>query len=69
MVTLSVTLILIIIAIMLLRRPVAARGRGDTALVMALVLILGVLIAPTSFGQAITSGVNQLATSISSWGG
>ncbi|MEV1024210.1 hypothetical protein [Streptomyces sp. NPDC050264] len=68
MVTLSVTLILGLIAFLLLRRAPAARKRGDTAVVMAIMLVLGVLIAPTSFGQAITNGVNQFATTLSGWG-
>ncbi|MFJ8825065.1 hypothetical protein ACIREE_25200 [Streptomyces sp. NPDC102467] len=53
---------------MLLRRPVGPRKRGDTALVMAIMLVLGVLIAPSAFGQAISNGVNQIATTISGWG-
>lgn len=67
MVTINIALLLGIIAILLLRRPVAPRKRGDTLMVMIILLVIGVLIAPTPFGQSITNGMSQLATSISNW--
>ncbi|MCQ4209245.1 hypothetical protein [Streptomyces longispororuber] len=67
MVTINVALLLGVIAILLLRRPVVARKRGDTLMVMIILLVIGVLIAPTALGEAITNGMSQLATNISQW--
>ncbi|MEU6390976.1 hypothetical protein [Streptomyces sp. NPDC046939] len=68
MVTIDVAVILAVIAILLLRRPVQPRKRGDTALVMVILLVLGVLIAPTALGQAITDMMGQLANALTSLG-
>ncbi|WP_394436388.1 hypothetical protein [Streptomyces sp. SGAir0957] len=68
MVTIDVAVILAIVAILLLRRPVAPRKRGDTFLVMLIVLVLGVLIAPTALGQGITEMMGELSNALTSLG-
>ncbi|MEU6841555.1 hypothetical protein ABZ930_06725 [Streptomyces sp. NPDC046716] len=68
MITIDVAVLLGIIAFFLLRRPVAPRKRVDTFFVMLVALVLGVLIAPTPFGEGIANVMNQLSTSISNWG-
>ncbi|MFI0241028.1 hypothetical protein [Streptomyces sp. NPDC016845] len=68
MVTIDVAVILAIVAILLLRRPVAPRKRGDTVLVMLILLVLGVLIAPTALGQAITDMMGELSDALTSIG-
>ncbi|MGY0020794.1 hypothetical protein [Streptomyces sp. cg35] len=68
MITVSVALLLAVIAFMLLRRPVGPRKRGDTFFTMLVALVLGVLIAPTALGQGITDVMSQLANAISQIG-
>ncbi|WP_353946801.1 hypothetical protein ABII15_37730 [Streptomyces sp. HUAS MG91] len=68
MITIDVAVLLGIIALVLLRRPVAPRKRVDTFLVMLVAFVLGILVAPTPFGEGVANVMNQLSTSISSWG-
>ncbi|MBO1330652.1 hypothetical protein [Streptomyces sp. VRA16 Mangrove soil] len=67
-ITVDVAVLLAVIAILLLRRPVQARKRSDTLLTMIIVLILGILIAPTEFGQGVVNMVGQIANSLSGIG-
>ncbi|WP_338703178.1 hypothetical protein V2W30_38170 [Streptomyces sp. Q6] len=68
MVTVDVAVLLAVIVFFLWRRPPAPRKRSDTTLTLLLVLVLGVLIAPTEFGQAISDFVGQVVNSVESFG-
>nr|WP_202539687.1 hypothetical protein [Streptomyces sp. SID8379] len=61
-------MLLAVIVVLLLRRRVQARSRTDTAFTMLLVLVLGILIAPTAFGQGVYDMVAQLASGVSQAG-
>ncbi|MEU5124722.1 MULTISPECIES: hypothetical protein [Streptomyces] len=63
--TINVALLLAIIIVVRLRRRTEARSRFDEKLTVVIVLVFGVLIAPTSFGQGVLHIVGQLARSIS----
>ncbi|MCC3774733.1 hypothetical protein [Streptomyces sp. UNOB3_S3] len=63
--TINVALLLAIIIVVRLRRRTEARSRFDEKLTVIIVLVFGVLIAPTSFGQGVLNVVGQLARSIS----
>ncbi|MGW0615207.1 hypothetical protein [Streptomyces sp. NPDC002788] len=60
MVTINVAVLLAIIAVVRLRRRTHSRSRFDEKTTVALCLTLGVLIAPTPFGQTILDVVPQL---------
>ncbi|MFP3986383.1 hypothetical protein U9R90_02550 [Streptomyces sp. E11-3] len=66
--TLNLAVLLAVIIVLRLRRRVQARSRSDQMLTVALVLVFGVLIAPTSFGQGVLNFVGQLSQSISEAG-
>ncbi|MEU4350790.1 hypothetical protein [Streptomyces sp. NPDC023838] len=66
--TINVAVLLAVIILVRLRRRVQARSRSDQALTAVVVLVFGVLIAPTSFGQGVLNAVEQLAQSISESG-
>ncbi|MCP9207166.1 hypothetical protein [Streptomyces cucumeris] len=63
--TINVAVLLAVIIVMRLRRRTHARSRFDEKMTVVIVLVFGVLIAPTSFGQWIFSVVGQLAQNIS----
>ncbi|MGK5548189.1 hypothetical protein ACSNOH_26195 [Streptomyces sp. URMC 127] len=67
--TINVALLLAVIIVVRLRRRTEARSRFDEKLTVVIVLVFGVLIAPTSFGQGLLNAVGQLARSISQAGG
>jgi uncharacterized membrane protein len=62
--TINVALLLTVIVVYRLRRRTQARSRSDEQLSAVIVLVLGVLIAPTKFGQGIVHTVAQLADSV-----
>lgn len=64
MLTINVALLLTVIVVYRLRRRTQARSRSDEQLSAVIVLVLGVLIAPTKFGQGIVHTVAQLADSV-----
>lgn len=66
--TINVAVLLALIIIVRLRRRTQARSRVDEKLTVLIVLVFGVLIAPTSFGQGVLNVVGQLAESISQSG-
>lgn len=66
--TIDLAVLLAVVIIVLLRRRVAPRTRMDTALTMTVVLVFGVLIAPTDFGQGIQDAVGRLTEDISQAG-
>ncbi|MEU2429191.1 hypothetical protein ABZ611_06655 [Streptomyces sp. NPDC007861] len=68
MLTLNVAVLLAVIIVLRLRRRTEARSRRDEKLTVVIVLVFGVLIAPTSFGQGVLSFVGELAQSISGSG-
>ncbi|MFE7278736.1 hypothetical protein [Streptomyces sp. NPDC057623] len=66
--TINVAVLLAAIIIVRLRRRTQARSRNDEKLTVVIVLVFGVLIAPTAFGQAIFDVVGQLAQGVAQSG-
>ncbi|MGW3661354.1 hypothetical protein ACWD6R_39605 [Streptomyces sp. NPDC005151] len=66
--TINVAVLLAVIVFLRLRRRTEARSRFDEKLTVVIVLALGVLIAPTKFGQGILSVLTQLVQGISQSG-
>ncbi|MDX3715304.1 hypothetical protein [Streptomyces europaeiscabiei] len=62
--TINVAVLLAVIIVVRLRRRTQARSRFDEKLTVAIVLVFGVLIAPTAFGEAIFDVVGQLAQGV-----
>ncbi|KUN40883.1 hypothetical protein [Streptomyces olivochromogenes] len=60
--------LLAVIIIPRLRRRTQARKRSDEQLTVLIVLVFGVLVAPTAFGQGILNVVGQLADGITQSG-
>lgn len=67
--TINVAVLLAVVIIVRLRRRTEARSRFDEQLTVVIVLLFGVLIAPTDFGQGVLDVVEQLAGGISQSGG
>ncbi|MEU6112970.1 hypothetical protein ABZ840_00135 [Streptomyces sp. NPDC047117] len=65
MLTINVAVLLAVIVIVRLRRRTEARSRFDEKLTVAIVLALGIVLAPTAVGQGILDGLTQLASGIS----
>lgn len=68
MLTINVAVLLAVIIIVRLRRRTQARKRSDEQLTVLIVLVFGVLVAPTAFGQGIADVVGQLADGITGSG-
>ncbi|MEU8868274.1 hypothetical protein [Streptomyces umbrinus] len=66
--TINVAVLLAVIIIVRLRRRTEARKRSDEQLTVVIVLVFGVLVAPTAFGQGIADVVGQLADGITDSG-
>ncbi|MFD9195471.1 hypothetical protein ACFWCA_45585 [Streptomyces phaeochromogenes] len=66
--TINVAVLLAVIIIVRLRRRTQARKRSDEQLTVVIVLVFGVLVAPTAFGQGIADVVGQLADGITDSG-
>ncbi|MFI9254093.1 hypothetical protein [Streptomyces sp. NPDC053069] len=66
--SINVAVLLAVVIIVRLRRRTHARSRFDEKLTVVIVLVFGVLIAPTSFGQGILNAVGQFARSLSQTG-
>lgn len=64
-VTVNVAVLLAVIVVVRLRRRTQARSRFDEKMTVVLCLTLGVLIAPTAFGQTILDVVSQLVAGLS----
>ncbi|MER6237986.1 hypothetical protein ABT185_18300 [Streptomyces clavifer] len=64
MLAINVAVLLAFIVIMRLRRRTEARSRMDEKFTVVIVLTLGVLIAPTEFGQGILNVITQLVQGI-----
>ncbi|MFH0246446.1 hypothetical protein ACGRHY_29415 [Streptomyces sp. HK10] len=65
LVTINVAVLLAVIVFIRLRRRTEARSRFDEKLTVAIVLALGVLLAPTPVGQSIMDTLSQLVNGIS----
>ncbi|MGP3987338.1 hypothetical protein [Streptomyces sp. 3N207] len=65
MLTINVAVLLAFIVVVRLRRRTQARSRFDEKLGVAIVLVLGILIAPTDLGQGILRVTTQLVDSLS----
>ncbi|MET8078491.1 hypothetical protein [Streptomyces sp. NPDC005303] len=66
--TINVAVLLAVIVFVRIRRRVQARSRSDQWLTVAVVLVLGILVAPTAFGQGVLDVVGQLAQGVSESG-
>jgi hypothetical protein len=66
--TINVALLLAVIIVVRLRRRTQARSRNDEKLTVIIVLLFGVLIAPTELGQGIRDVLGQLVDGISESG-
>ncbi|MGW1616931.1 hypothetical protein ACWCQZ_47685 [Streptomyces sp. NPDC002285] len=66
--TINVAVLLAVIIVLRLGRRTQARSRADEKLTVGIVLVFGVLIAPTAFGQGILDVVVQLAQGVSQSG-
>jgi hypothetical protein len=66
--TINVAVLLAVIIVVRLRRRTQARSRFDEKLTVVIVLVFGVLIAPTAFGQGILDVVVQVVQGASQSG-
>lgn len=66
--TINVAVLLAVVIIVRLRRRTEARSRFDEQLTVVIVLLFGVLIAPTDFGQGVLDVVEQVAGGITQSG-
>jgi hypothetical protein len=66
--TINVAVLLAVIVVVRLRRRTEARSRFDEKLTVVIVLVLGVLIAPTGFGQGILNALGQIVQGVSQSG-
>ncbi|MDX3763246.1 hypothetical protein PV684_50640 [Streptomyces sp. AK02-04a] len=64
MLTINVVVLLALIIVVRLRRRTEARKRSDEQLTVLIVLVFGVLVAPTAFGHGVVDVVGQLAEGI-----
>lgn len=66
--TINVAVLLAVVIVLRLRRRTEARSRSDERLTVAIVLVFGVLVAPTAFGQGVVDVVGQVAEGVSGAG-
>ncbi|MFJ8677256.1 hypothetical protein [Streptomyces sp. NPDC093589] len=64
MLTINVAVLLTIIVILRFRRPVEPRTRADQLFGITVILVLGLLLAPTDFGHSVLSAVQQMVEGI-----
>lgn len=69
MLTINLAVLLAAIIVLRLLRKTEARTRFDEKLTVVVVLVFGVLVAPTDFGQGVLSAVGQLVQGVSQAGG
>lgn len=65
MLTINVVVLLAVIILLRLRRRTQARSRTDEQLTVAIVLVFGLLLAPTDMGQGIVNIVDELVSNLS----
>jgi hypothetical protein len=58
----DLAVLLAVVVVVRLRRRTEARSRNDELLTVAIVLILGLLVAPTAFGQGVLDTVRQVVS-------
>ncbi|MEU0596226.1 hypothetical protein [Streptomyces ardesiacus] len=68
MLTINVAVLLAVIIIVRLRRRTHARSRNDEKLTVLIVLVFGILVAPTAFGQGVLGFVGQMVSGINDAG-
>ncbi|GAA5701651.1 hypothetical protein SM007_39015 [Streptomyces avermitilis] len=66
--TINVAVLLAVIIVVRLRRRTEARKRSDEQLTVLIVLVFGVLVAPTAFGHGVVDVVGQLAEGVTQSG-
>ncbi|MER5939662.1 hypothetical protein ABT121_20330 [Streptomyces sp. NPDC001928] len=66
--TINVAVLLAVIIVLRLGRRTHARSRNDEKLTVAIVLVFGILVAPTAFGQSVADVVGQLAQGVTQSG-
>ncbi|MFC8202103.1 hypothetical protein ACFUTV_43015 [Streptomyces sp. NPDC057298] len=66
--SINVAVLLAVIIVVRLRRRTQARKRSDEQLTVLIVLVFGVLVAPTAFGQWVADMAGQLAAGINDSG-
>ncbi|MCC8455409.1 MULTISPECIES: hypothetical protein [Streptomyces] len=64
MLTINVAVLLAVIIVLRLRRRTHARSRNDEKLTVLIVLVFGILVAPTAFGQGVLDVVSELVSGI-----
>ncbi|MFJ6608195.1 hypothetical protein [Streptomyces lydicus] len=64
MLTINVAVLLVVIVIWRIRRPVEPRTRADQMFGITIILVLGLLLAPTAFGHSVLGAVKQLVEGI-----
>ncbi|MEU6660417.1 hypothetical protein [Streptomyces sp. NPDC046821] len=64
MLTIDVALLLAVVILIRLRRRTEARSRKDEKTTVLIVLVFGILIAPTAFGRSVVDIVGQLAQGV-----
>ncbi|MEU7435655.1 hypothetical protein AB0B07_33180 [Streptomyces sioyaensis] len=64
MLTINVAVLLAIIVFVRIRRPVEPRTRLDQMFGVTVILVLGLLLAPTEFGHSVLGAVQQLVEGI-----
>lgn len=64
MLTMDLAVLLAIIVFFRIRRPVQPRTRADQMFGVTVILVLGLLLAPTSFGQGLLDAVRQIVAGI-----
>ncbi|MCW1100300.1 hypothetical protein OJ963_41850 [Streptomyces sp. RS2] len=68
MLTINVAVLLAVIIVVRLRRRTQARSRNDEKLTVLIVLVFGIVVAPTAFGQGVLDFVGQLVSGINDTG-
>lgn len=68
MLTINVAVLLAVVIVLRLRRRTQARKRADEQLTVLIVLVFGVLVAPTAFGHGVVDVVGQVAEGITQSG-
>ncbi|MER5381754.1 MULTISPECIES: hypothetical protein [unclassified Streptomyces] len=66
--TINVAVLLAVVIVVRLRRRTEARKRSDEQLTVLIVLVFGVLVAPTAFGHGVVDVVGQVAEGITQSG-
>ena len=66
--TIDAAVLLAVIIVLRLGRRTQARSRNDEKLTVAIVLVFGILIAPTAFGRGVLDVVGQLAQGVTQSG-